>query len=561
MSLKRPCKISSDCFCYVCGYYINPRQMKHKIIPETKFFEAYEAYFGMKMGDQDKSWAPHFCCGSCRSTLEGWMRGSRKCMPFAIPRIWREPTNHHDDCYFCMVDISKYKKTKDRKKIVYPSIPSCIAPVNHCAELPIPQPPTTHAISSTSSEDDDADFEVDTTSSSKDPHFPNQDELDDLSRDLGLTKAKAEILSSRLKEWNLLDPSCKISKPRKRHVTFASFYTMSSDSDHPPICYCTDIQGLFQEIGIVYSPSDWRLFIDSSKQSLKAVLLHNGNVHPSIPIAHSVQMKEDRESVKILLELIRYNNHNWDVCGDFKMIAFLLGLQGGYTKRSFFLCLWNSRADDQHYVVKNWPPREELTPGFHNVLNPPLIERSKILLPPLHIKLGLAKQFVKSLKPTSHAFRYIRQMFPSLSEAKVKGGIFVGPQIRRMLASEELEEQMSDLERNAWQAFRMIVEGFLGKHRRDDYVLLVSNLIKSYEKLGCRMSLKLHFLHSHLDFFRDNLGNVSEEHGERFHQDIQVMEKRYQGRWDEAMMGDYVWNLVRKCNTTYKRKSHSNVHF
>ena len=81
--------------------------------------------------------------------------------------------------------------------------------------------------------------------------------------------------------------------------------------------------------------------------------------------------------------------------------------------------------------------------------------------------------------------------------------------------------------------------------------LVVSNLIESYKKLGCRMSLKLHFLHSHLDFFRDNLGNVSEEHGERFHQDIQVMEKRYQGRWDEAMMGDYVWNLVRKCNITY----------
>ena len=136
--------------------------MKHKIIPKTKFFKAYEAYFGMKMGDQDKSWAPHFCCGSCRSTLKGWMRGSRKCMPFAIPRIWREPTNHHDNCYFCMVDISKYKKTKDRKKVVYPSIPSSIAPVNHGAELPIPQPSTTHAISSISSDDDDADFEVDT---------------------------------------------------------------------------------------------------------------------------------------------------------------------------------------------------------------------------------------------------------------------------------------------------------------------------------------------------------------------------------------------------------------
>ena len=153
------------------------------------------------------------------------------------------------------------------------------------------------------------------------------------------------------------------------------------------------------------------------------------------------------------------------------------------------------------------------------------------------------------------------QMFPSIFEAKVKGGIFVGPQIRRLLTSEELEEQMSDLERNVWQTFRMIVEGFLGNHRRDDYAIMVANLIESYEKLGCRMSLKLHFLHSHLNFFRGNLGNVSEEHGERFHQDIQVMEKRYQGRGNEALMGDYVWNLMRKCNTTYKRKNYSNVHF
>ena len=103
------------------------------------------------------------------------------------------------------------------------------------------------------------------------------------------------------------------------------------------------------------------------------------------------------------------------------------------------------------------------------------------------------------------------------------------------------------------------MEGFLEEHRRDDYAMLVSNLIKSYEKLGtCRMSFKLHFLHSHLDFFRDNLGNESEEHGEKFYLDIQVMEKRYQGRWDEALMGDYV---IRKCNITYNRKSYSNVHF
>ena len=44
------------------------------------------------------------------------------------------------------------------------------------------------------------------------------------------------------------------------------------------------------------------------------------------------------------------------------------------------------------------------------------------------------------------------------------------------------------------------------------------------------MSFKLHFLNSQLDYFPENLGAVSEEQGERFHQDIKEMERRYQGR-------------------------------
>ena len=50
--------------------------MKSAITLGTKFAKAYHAYFGMPIGDPDKSWAPHFCCGSCRSKLEGWLRGS-----------------------------------------------------------------------------------------------------------------------------------------------------------------------------------------------------------------------------------------------------------------------------------------------------------------------------------------------------------------------------------------------------------------------------------------------------------------------------------------------------
>ena len=71
----------------------------------------------------------------------------------------------------------------------------------------------------------------------------------------------------------------------------------------------------------------------------------------------------------------------------------------------------------------------------------------------------------------------------------------------------------------------------------------VENLLKAYKEMGCCMSLKVHFLHSHLDFFPANLGAVSDEQGEQFHQDIQAMEACYQGFWNEEMMDDYCWML------------------
>jgi hypothetical protein len=45
-------------------------------------------------------------------------------------------------------------------------------------------------------------------------------------------------------------------------------------------------------------------------------------------------------------------------------------------------------------------------------------------------------------------------------------------------------------------------------------------MFKNFHILGCNMSLKVHFLFSHLNLFLTNLGAVSEEQGERFDQDI-----------------------------------------
>ncbi|CAH2105649.1 unnamed protein product [Euphydryas editha] len=112
-----------------------------------------------------------------------------------------------------------------------------------------------------------------------------------------------------------------------------------------------------------YDAKEWRLFIDASKESLKAVLLHIGNAKPSIPIGHAVNCKETYDTMAKLIELIKYKCHNWYICGDLKVISMLLGLQGGYTKYCCFLCLWDSRAKQDHYKRKIWPVRNEYVPG------------------------------------------------------------------------------------------------------------------------------------------------------------------------------------------------------
>ena len=96
---------------------------------------------------------------------------------------------------------------------------------------------------------------------------------------------------------------------------------------------------------------------------------------------------------------------------------------------------------------------------------------------------------------------------------------------------------------------------YIGNHRAENYAELVETLLKTYKALGCRVSLKIHFLHSHLDYFPDNLGAYSDEMGERMHQDLKIMEKRYQGRWDQHMMGDYCWFLKRDDTKPKKKKA------
>jgi hypothetical protein len=108
-----------------------------------------------------------------------------------------------------------------------------------------------------------------------------------------------------------------------------------------------------QKFGVEYKVNEWRLLMDSSKRSLKAVLLHNGN-YTSLPIGHSVQLKEGNEDLELFLTKLGFTAHDWIICGDLKLVCMILGQQAGYTKYPYFMCEWDNTARSQNWEQKHW---------------------------------------------------------------------------------------------------------------------------------------------------------------------------------------------------------------
>jgi len=104
----------------------------------------------------------------------------------------------------------KIRVNKNRHDITYPGIRSSIAPVPHSAELSVPRPTPKDVESEGEHFESESEesYVGHTDEEKKQPYFPNQQELEDLIQDLGLTNSNAKLLTQRLMEWNLLNKSC-----------------------------------------------------------------------------------------------------------------------------------------------------------------------------------------------------------------------------------------------------------------------------------------------------------------------------------------------------------------
>ena len=146
-------------------------------------------------------------------------------------------------------------------------------------------------------------------------------------------------------------------------------------------------------------------FCRLSKFSLKTVLLHNRNIHPSIPNAHSVHMKETHKNMDLLLTTISYSRYGCKICGDLHGIGLLLGIQSGYTK---FCCFFfvNGTAEQKTNI-----PELRIGPCKKTQFQGKVCQKST------------------TSWHRSKCFEYLKEKFQKLSNAKLKEGIFIGLQI------------------------------------------------------------------------------------------------------------------------------------
>src|SRR6218665_1258274 len=105
--------------------------------------KVYFAYFGVWVGDQDTSWAPHRVCSSFVEGLCMWSQGKVESFRFGAPMymIWMELQNHSVDCQFLFVQHKEVQLIKSKRSIFYTNLESALRHVPYGPDILTPLPP------------------------------------------------------------------------------------------------------------------------------------------------------------------------------------------------------------------------------------------------------------------------------------------------------------------------------------------------------------------------------------------------------------------------------------
>lgn len=400
--MERKCKENLKILCYQCGLH-TPKD-KQKIFTETSKSKYYEKFNQLPL--LDENYTPLNICSPCFTMLME-CRPSRRSTKLLSPVIWRAPDTNHEKCYGCLMPSLKGSRWCNRHRVEYPttststtavwrnqenqrersphppSFQEDVSPEDlffnslHSSSLDNPIPSPTREMeegrpssvlsmesmdSLPSSHSSGTLWEPEEEHEQAQPILMNQTDFRDLCLNkLRLNKDQTEVLGSTLRAHNFLAIGV-ITTFLRNDKSFSEKFQENIYNWAGvffKIAFLADLDGLFAKYGLKHKASEWRLFIDGSTTSLKAMLLHNGNIHPSIPLAYCRKLPESYENMKHILELINYNDHQWQVILDFKLINIIAGLGPAQSKYPCFLCLWDKNHKHDKYDTTEWTTRPE----------------------------------------------------------------------------------------------------------------------------------------------------------------------------------------------------------
>ena len=227
------------------------------------------------------------------------------------------------------------------------------------------------------------------------------------------------------------------------------------------------------------------------------------------------------------------------------MLQLLMGLKvAGNIRNPCVFCLFHAQSNER-YTRLEWEKRDEFIVGQHSVENPPLILSKDIILPVLHLKLGIFKQFIKYLKNDA-AISIVGEMFPRTSTQKVTAGIFTGPQVDKIIEDDGFISALTEEENACRKAILDVLRHVLVP---SDFSVMykrqcVDNMISRFRNLEVNYSPKLHYVDIHLPELLSRQFVVSDQHGERLHQTFKTFDVRYSNKSLTKMILDYLWSKL-----------------
>lgn len=601
--ISKPCDQINSFFCFVCGKY--HKSSLNYDLSKTSNKEKFKKVFKCYPKNLSESWSASSICRHCIDILKEYKKNLEKNpntqLPL-LPTIWRQPKQDHSDCYICNFKFHEFRRD-DQSFMSYPEARFCSIVLSKDRDEELRQKSTSN-LQSTSNLHDPNPFDLQSTSNLNDPNpfdlsssfdeslnlnefscsSPKRLKIDpdyqlpsnqrikepdlfdapslrDMFREVNLTKEQSLLIASALKRRNLVKDDVRVEFFNHREAEVLPFLR-----EHNSTPYVYDYEGLFNYFGVVYNPSDWRLSIDGNTigktSNLKCCLLYHGpddedrELLPCVPILVSTKHKEIYEDLVEVMELIDYKKHNWLICCDLKMVNLLCGLGNHASSLCCFLCKWVSTAREDHYD-KEYEPRTGYVLGFEGVRKTALVEMKNIILPPLHILIGLYYSFAKQLfQVNESALEYIMSKYPFISPSKHKNGVLTGNLINQLMEDNTFAQFLTEDQLNLWQSICAFSKELLSARiRPENYMELANNLKDSFARLGTNMSPKVHLATQHPSEFRQFCAKYSEQPGERMHQDLKPMQERYHSSgWGLSFLADYLYNLRRE-TVSKSRKS------